>query len=86
MDGSNVRRMDLRNVFEPIALLKISQLCREMKLDDTLEIHVDDADFHVNLIRLLRCCHVRVLADNKCTGSETGWRVIIQKQSQGGSP
>jgi TusA-related sulfurtransferase len=78
--------MDLRNVFEPIALLKISQSCREMKLNDTLEIQVDDMDFHGNLIRLLRFCHVRVLADNKCAGPETGWRVIIQKQSQEESP
>jgi TusA-related sulfurtransferase len=74
--------IDLRNAFEPIALLNISQLCREMKTNDTMEIRVEDSDFHGNLLRLLHCFPVRVLSDNKCAGSETGWQVIIQKHIQ----
>ncbi len=74
--------IDLKNAFEPIALLNISRLCREMNNNDTMEIQVEDTDFHGNLLRLLRCFPVRVLADNKCSGSETGWQVIIQKHIQ----
>jgi len=74
--------IDLRNAFEPIALLNISQLCREMKINDTVEIRVEDSDFHGNLLRLLHCFPVRVLSDSKCAGSETGWQVIIQKHIQ----
>jgi len=77
-----VQTIDLRSAFEPIALLNISQLCREMKTNDTMEILVEDTDFHGNLLRLLRCFPVRVLADKKCSGSETGWHVIIQKHIQ----
>ena len=76
------QKIDLRNAIEPIALLKISQLCREMKISDTVEIRVEDTDFHGNLLRLLHCFPVRVLSDNKCFGSETGWQVIIQKHIQ----
>jgi hypothetical protein len=82
MDRPNAKLIDLRNAFEPIALLNISQLCREMKINDTVEIRVEDSDFHGNLLRLLHCFPVRVLADNICSGSETGWQVIIQKHIQ----
>jgi len=82
MDRPNAKLIDLRNAFEPIALLNISQLCREMKINDTMEIRVEESDFHGNLLRLLHCFPVRVLADNKCSGSETGWQVIIQKHIQ----
>ena len=82
MDRPNAKLIDLRNAFEPIALLNISQLCREMKINDTMEIRVEESDFHGNLLRLLHCFSVRVLADNKCPGSETGWQVIIQKHIQ----
>jgi hypothetical protein len=74
--------IDLRNAFEPIALLNISQLCRTMKVNDTAEIRVADSDFHGNLLRLLHCFPVRVLADDRYSGSETGWHVIIQKHNQ----
>jgi len=74
--------IDLRNAFEPIALLNISQLCREMKISDTVEIRIEDSDFHGNLLRLLHCFPVRVLSDSKYAGSETGWQVIIQKHIQ----
>jgi hypothetical protein len=74
--------IDLRNAFEPIALLNISQLCRTMKVNDTAEIRVEDSDFHGNLLRLLHCFPVQVLSDNKCSGSETVWHVIIQKHNQ----
>ena len=82
MDRPNAKLIDLRNAFEPIALLNISQLCREMKINDTMEIRVEESDFHGNLLRLLHCFPVRVLTDNKCSGSETGWQVIIQKHIQ----
>ena len=82
MDRTNSTVIDLRNAFEPIALLNISQLCRTMKVNDTAEIRVEDSDFHGNLLRLLHCFPVRVLADDRYSGSETGWHVIIQKHNQ----
>ena len=63
--------IDLRNAFEPIALLNISLLCREMKINDTVEIRVEDSEFHGNLLRLLHCFPVRVLSDSKCSGSDS---------------
>ena len=82
MDRPNAKLIDLRNAFEPISLLNISQLCREMKINDTVEIRVEDSDFHGNLLRLLHCFPVRVLTDNLYSGSETGWQVTIQKHIQ----
>ena len=81
----NNKVMDFRKAFEPIALLHLSQLCREMKINDTVEIHVEDADFHGNLLRLLRRLPVQVLADTSCAGLDAGWHVIIRKIHSGGT-
>lgn len=80
MDESNAHLMDLRDALEPIGLLKVSQICREMKPDETQKIWVEDIDFHRNLLKLLTSFHVRVIADEKCSDPNTGWQVIIQKK------
>lgn len=81
----NNKVMDFRKAFEPIALLHLSQLCREMEINDTVEIHIAEADFHGNLLRLLRRLPVQVLSDTPCAGLETGWHVIIRKIHSGGT-
>jgi len=79
---SDKKIIDIRDTLEPIALLRVSQMCREMKTDCIMEIRIEDTDSRLNLLRLLQSLDVRVLADEKCSGTETGRQIIIQKHNK----
>jgi TusA-related sulfurtransferase len=82
LNRSDEKIVDLRDTLEPIALLKVSQMCREMKTDGIIRIRIEDTDSHRSLLRLLQSLDVRVLADEKCSDPETGRQIIIQKHNK----
>jgi len=82
LNRSDEKIVDLRDTLEPIALLKVSQMCREMKTDGIMEIRIEDTDSHLSLLRLLQSLDVRVLADEKCPDPEIGRQIIIQKHNK----
>jgi len=45
--------LDLRGFIVPIALLKVSQVFREMLPEQTLEIHCHDEDIKCDLLKIL---------------------------------
>jgi len=79
VNSQNENTIDLRGFLEPIAFLKVSQICREMKTGGVMEILIEDTDSHLNLLRLLKFFDVQVVEDKKCSEQEAGWQIIIQK-------
>jgi len=82
LNRSDKKIIDLRDTLEPIALLKVSQMCREMKRDGIMGIRIEDTDSHRSLLRLLQSLDVQVLADEKCSDPETGRQITIQKHNK----
>ncbi|MBF0379254.1 MAG: hypothetical protein HQK72_17500 [Desulfamplus sp.] len=79
MNRQNENIIDVRGFLEPIAFLKVSQICREMKTGSIMRIIIEDTDSHLNLLSLLQYFDVQVVEDKKYSDKDAGWQIIIQK-------
>ncbi|MGD9976290.1 MAG: hypothetical protein AB7S77_24800, partial [Desulfatirhabdiaceae bacterium] len=74
--------IDLKDAFEPIAMLKISNLLREMKQNQKIELRVYDLDMLVNINRLFNGFAGRLMKQEIPSGNEAYRCVIIQPFQQ----
>ena len=72
--------LDLRGAIPPITLLKISQVFREMKPREVLEIYCRDPDTRCDLFKVLPPFSYEVLDIEELTDERSTFRVQMKKR------
>jgi TusA-related sulfurtransferase len=72
--------LDLRGAIPPITLLKVSQVFREMRPKEILEILCKDADTRCDLFKVLPLLAYEVLDIGECAEDISSFRVLIRKR------
>ena len=72
--------LDLRGAIPPITLLKVSQVFREMKTDEVLEIICRDPDTRCDLFKVLPQFSYEVLVIEELAEEKSSFRVQMRKR------
>lgn len=72
--------LDLRSAIPPITLLKVSQVFREMKPKEILEILCQDPDTRCDLFKVLPPLSYEVLDIDECADDISSFRVLMRKR------
>jgi TusA-related sulfurtransferase len=73
---------DLRHTIIPFSLLRISNIFKEMALEETIEVEWIDPDMHEDLLKVLPKGTYEVLIIEKIGNGEDGYRMQLKKSKQ----
>ncbi len=82
MEPIDYQVIDLKDAFEPIAMLKISNSLHEMGLNQKIEVRIYDSDMLVNFNRLFNGYANRLMKREIPSGNENCRCMIIQPIQQ----
>jgi TusA-related sulfurtransferase len=73
--------LDIRGAIPPISLLKISQVFRDMKPNEILEIHGRDPDTRTDLLKVLPELSYKLIVFEEMA-RDASYRVKIKKEGE----
>ena len=72
--------LDLRGAIQPIGLLKICQVFREMHANETLEIFGRDPDTRADIFRVLPASAYELVASEEVDKGDASYRLQMRKK------
>jgi len=78
---SNIdRHLDLRGTIPPISLLKIRQVFRAMRIDETIEVIGRDPDTRRDVFKIMPPSTYELIASEDMDYSDSSYRIVIKKK------
>ena len=72
--------LDLQRAVSPLTLLKVIEVFREMKPNETIEVLGNDPDTRANLLKVLPPSSYRLISEEELNGETAGFRFRIRKE------
>ena len=74
--------LDLKGAVSPLTLLRVIEVFREMKANETLELHGTDPDTRANLFKVLPPSSYRLISEEELEGDGSCFRIRIRKEGE----
>lgn len=72
--------LDLKRAVSPLTLLKVIEVFREMKANETLEVLGSDPDTRANLLKVLPPSSFQLISEEELKGDIPCFRFLIRKE------
>jgi TusA-related sulfurtransferase len=72
--------LDLKGAVSPLTLLRIIQVFREMKANETLELLGSDPETRTNIFKVLPSSSYHVISEEELAGDTPCFRILIRKE------
>ena len=72
--------LDMKGAVSPLTLLRVIQVFREMKVNETLELLGSDPETRTNLLKVLPSSSYHVISEEELNGDTPCFRIRIRKE------
>ena len=72
--------LDLKGGVSPLTLLRVIQVFKEMKVNETLELLGSDPETRTNIFKVLPSSSYHVIGEEELAGDTPCFRILIRKE------